>query len=135
MPSFDRGRRWGGGGGGVRFYMGVLRERPVENNKVLYMLYFYSSPKITKYFAFCIFIVVQLRSSSKSNSKSHSNFNSKSNSKSNSNSNPNSMIRDFLFLERNLFSTFGSVFLFNYQVSVTCSLFEDRVCLEYTQGQ
>ena len=52
----------GGGGGGLRFHLGALPERALENNEVFCFSYFYiSKKKITKYFAFCIFIVVQLR--------------------------------------------------------------------------
>ena len=52
-----KGRR----GKGVWFHMGALRERALENSEVFCFLYFYSSQKITKYFAFCIFIVVQFQ--------------------------------------------------------------------------
>ena len=36
--------------------MGALRGRALENNEVFCVLHFYSSKKITKYFAFCIFV-------------------------------------------------------------------------------
>ena len=57
MPSFVWGRR----AMGFRFHMGALLERALKNNEVFRFLYFYSSKKIPKFFAFCIFIVVQLR--------------------------------------------------------------------------
>ena len=91
---FVWGRR-GEGGGGSDFIWEPFQSELLKITKYFAFCIFILVKEKTKYFAFCIFIVVQLRFQLELQLEVQLEV-SKSNSKSNSNSNlnPNSMIRD-----------------------------------------